>query len=255
MTQGQTSSMKVRDWLADRPFTLAMSSGFFGFFAHCGVLSVFEEEGIIPSRVVGSSAGALIAGLWASGLSTEFIRDQLLQLERRDFWDPRPGLGLLRGQLFEQRLQRYFPVQQMESCRVPVAVSVFDMKSLKTRVLDRGCLATAVRASCAVPLLFHPVIVDGRPALDGGIRDRPGMDGLPNGERIFYHHLLPQSFWRRKQAPSSQVPNRQNMQSFAIRGLPQVHPFALHRGQEAFARARQAAQRVLEMPAGAHVEI
>ena len=58
----------LREALREGPFTLAMSSGFFGFFAHCGVLSVLEDEGLVPSRASGSSAGALVTGAWAAGL-------------------------------------------------------------------------------------------------------------------------------------------------------------------------------------------
>src|SRR4051812_30729734 len=93
-------------WLAQEPFTLAMSSGYFGFFAHCGVLWALEEHGLIPARVRGSSAGALVTGLWAAGLSARQVADDLLSVTRADFWDPRPGLGFLKGQLFDQRLRR-----------------------------------------------------------------------------------------------------------------------------------------------------
>ena len=58
----------LRDWLAESPFSLAMSSGFFGFFAHTGMLAALEEAGVLPAEVAGSSAGALVAGLWASGI-------------------------------------------------------------------------------------------------------------------------------------------------------------------------------------------
>src|SRR5215212_4813676 len=94
----------LREWLADGPFSLAMSSGFFGFFAHAGVMTVLEDVGHLPVRVSGPSAGALVGGIWASGLDAPRIRDELLGLRREDFWDPGFGLGLLRGRLFRERL-------------------------------------------------------------------------------------------------------------------------------------------------------
>ena len=51
------------DWLREQPFTLALSAGFFGFFAHAGVLRALEEQELRPARVVGASAGALSGGL------------------------------------------------------------------------------------------------------------------------------------------------------------------------------------------------
>src|SRR5262249_10850919 len=159
----------LRDWLAEAPFTLAMSSGFFGFFAHAGVLSVLEEQTLLPARLCGSSAGALVGGLWAcglsarqifgqlrllrrwhgcalggssagalvgglwaSGLSAQQICDQLRLLRREHFWDVRPGLGLLRGALFRERLESLLGAPTFAACRAPLAVSVFDVRARRT---------------------------------------------------------------------------------------------------------------------------
>src|SRR5262245_21144563 len=98
--------MTLREWLALGPYTLALSSGFFGFYAHTGFVAVLEREGLPPDRVTGSSAGALVAGLWAAGLDAPAIEAELRRLRRADFWDPRPGAGLLAGRLFRRKLER-----------------------------------------------------------------------------------------------------------------------------------------------------
>jgi NTE family protein len=216
------ASPTLREWLREAPFSLGMSSGFFGFFAHAGVLTALEDEGITPAKVSGSSAGALVGGLWAAGLSASTIRDELLRLRREDFWDPRPGLGLLAGQLFHARLTALLPVRVFEDCRAPLTVSVYDVRSRQTRVLSRGPLAPAIQASCTVPGLFHPVWLDGRPLLDGGILDRHGLAGLPEGERLFYHHLASRSPWRRAVSPALAVPALQGMTAIVIDPLPRV---------------------------------
>jgi NTE family protein len=238
----------LREFLSERPFALGMSSGFFGFFAHTGVLSVLEDEGLLPSRLTGSSAGALVAGLWASGLSTARLRDELFDLRREHFWDPRPGLGLLRGRLFRERLDALLPVPTFGHCRVPVAISVYDVLSRSTKVITSGDLAPAMQASCAVPLLFHPIWVGGRPLLDGGILDRPGLDGLPVGERVLYHHLSSRSPWRRVGSPSLDVPERDGLTALVIDDLPRVGPFRLEQGPKAFEAARRAAKAALSLP-------
>ena len=87
------NSPSNRDWLASQPFTLALSAGFFGFFAHTGVLQALEEAGLRPRRIVGVSAGALAGGLWASGLSAAELAEELVRLRRVDFWDPGLPLG------------------------------------------------------------------------------------------------------------------------------------------------------------------
>jgi NTE family protein len=99
----------LEDWLREAPFALAMSSGFFGFFAHVGVLTVLEERGLVPSRASGSSAGALVGGAWASGVSADAIANAVLGLRRESFWDPYFGPGLLRGRLFRGLLDSLLP--------------------------------------------------------------------------------------------------------------------------------------------------
>ena len=238
----------LRQWLTEAPFALGMSSGFFSFFAHAGMLSALEHEGLLPMRISGSSAGALVGGLWAAGLGSNDLFRELRRLRRQDFWDPRPGPGLLRGRRFRQRLEALLPQPRFEGTRVPLAVSSFDVVALRTRVLDRGDLARAICASCAVPGLFHPVWVDGRPNLDGGIADRPGLRGMPTSVRLLHHHIAARSPWRLPGGRGMRVPTRENMTTLAIEGLPRVHPFALDRGQRAHDLARLATLRALDQP-------
>lgn len=229
--------LSLGDWLKDQPFTLCMSSGFFGFFAHCGVLLALEEAGLAPARVRGSSAGALISGLWAAGLPAAAIAEELSQLTRADFWDPKPGIGLLRGGLFDRKLRSMLPVARFEQCRVPVSMSIFDLLAVRTKIVATGDLAPAIRASCALPGLFQPVWIDQRPHLDGGIADRSGLKLAPHAERTLYHHLLPSSPWRPKNGRSSMVPQRPNQATLAVEGLPKVNPFRLEAGRTALAMA------------------
>ncbi len=239
------------DWLAAEPFALAMSSGFFGFFAHCGMLSALEEAGLRPARLAGSSAGALVAGTWASGLDAADLARELLALERAHFWDPWPGPGLLRGRLFRRKLESLLPTTDFTGCRAPLAVSVFDVLSGKTRVLDAGPLAPAIQASCTVPGMFHPVWIGGRPYLDGGVLDRPGLAGVPAGHRVFFHHLASRSPWRRRGSPALAVPRREGLVALVLRDLPRVDPFHLERGRAAFETARERTRRALDQPLSA----
>lgn len=237
----------VREWLRERPYALAMSSGFFSFFAHTGLLIVLEDAGLLPARLSGSSAGALVTGLWAAGLDAARIRDELFALRREHFWDPSPGLGLLRGRLFRERLQSLLPARTFAACRAPLAVSVYDVLSRRTRVVADGELAPVIQASCCVPFLFHPVWHGGRPLLDGGIADRPGVLGLPEGERALHHHLASRSPWRKEGGASMDIPVRRGLVALVLGGLPRVGPFRLEEGPRAFDAARRAAREALEM--------
>ena len=243
----------LREWLSEKPFSMTLSAGFFGFFAHAGVLTVLEDAGLLPIRISGASAGALVGGVWASGVAATTIRDELLRLRREDFWDLRPGLGLLAGRLFRSRLESLLKAQSFGGCRVPAGLSVYDVYSRSTRVVEKGPLAPAIVASCAVPGLFHPVWLDGRPLLDGGILDRHGLAGMPDGARVFYHHLSSRSPWRRRGSASLEVPNREGMAALVIGTLPRVGPFRLERGLRAFDIGARAAQEALGRPVESNI--
>ena len=236
------------DWLHAEPFTLTMSSGFFGFFAHCGMLSALEERGLTPARITGSSAGALVGACFASGCPTVTLQQRLAALQKKDFWDPRPGLGLLRGNRFRTILRDLAQVTNLEDCPIPIAVSVYDGLFRKTKVMDTGPLDRIVSASCAVPFLFHPVRIGRRWYWDGGIRDRHGLAATQPGERIFFHHLSSRSPWRHKNDPALKIPQRENLTALVIDHLPRSGPNRLEAGPRAFERARQETFRLLRLP-------
>lgn len=244
----------LREWLEEAPFGLAMSSGFFAFYAHCGVLAALEEQGLLPSHISGSSAGALVGGAWAAGVDATSLRRTLLSLQRQDFWDPAPGPGLLRGRRFVQQLETLLPTERFEQCRTSLAVSAFDLRRRRTAVLRKGKLARSIAASCAVPLLFHPVWIDGRPHVDGGVKDRHGMAGM-DAQRVFYHHIASRSPWRNPHSPALKIPHRPGLKALSISGLPRVGPFRLENGERAFTQAYQSMREALELPATAVIRL
>ena len=237
--------LTLRDWTLAAPTTLAMSSGFFGFFAHLGVVTALDDIGFQPQKVVGSSAGALIGSLWAAGMTPEAIRTLLFGLSRKDFWDPGLGRGLLKGHKFRALLKQHLPVNKVEDCRYPLALSVYDKEKKETFVITEGCLADAIYVSCAVPILFQPLRIQDRLSADGGVLDRHGMLGAESGERIFYHHLKSRSPWR-KNSPALKVPPRGNMQALVIDGLPRLGPFQLGLGPVAYEKGLAGARLALE---------
>ena len=238
----------LRDWLRARPFTLVMSSGFFGFFAHAGMVSVLEEEGLFPSRVAGSSAGALVGGLWAAGVPAARIREELRGLRREHFWDVRPGLGLLRGARFRSLLERVLPVQTLRGLPSPARALGLG----RARPADRGapersagsgdprlvCLPGAAAAGparrSALRRRWHC-----RPAGDGGC-GRRGAGALPPP-----HLALAVAA---EESPALAIPDRPRLQSIALADLPRLGPFRLGRGPEAMERAADGTRAALSRP-------
>lgn len=252
--------VSLADRLRTEPFELILSSGFFGFFAHAGVVQALEEASLRPALVGGSSAGALVAGLWGAGVSAAQLRDRLFALERADFWDPDPllgfagarGPGLLRGDRFEQLLRDALDlvgVHRFADCRTPVRVVAFDVGARRTVTLHDGLLVPAIRASCSVPGMFQPARIDRRLLLDGGIADRAGIAAASDGARVLYHHLPTHSPWRRFTPSQNRVPARPRLHLLHEPALPRMSPFHLHRGPRAFDLARRMVLRALAAPA------
>ena len=240
-------SETLGDWLARAPFGLAMSSGFFAFYAHAGMLDALVARGLRPDHLGGSSAGALVGGAYAAGLPPGELIRELRALDRAAFWDPGLGLGLLAGRKFDGLLRRMLPVTRFEACTLPVAISVFDIAARRTEVMARGDLPDAIRASCAVPGMFQPVWIERRAYWDGGILDRPGLAGMRPG-RVLLHHIASRSPWRRPGSPALELPRRAGTVTLVIEELPRSGPWKLEAGRRALELARAATERALDQP-------
>jgi NTE family protein len=242
-------STTLRQWLEQGPFTLVLSSGFFGFYAHTGMLSALLEASFTPARVAGCSAGALVGGAWAAGVEPEGLRERLLTLERSEFWDPAWGPGLLRGARFRALLDELLPVRTFAECRVPLSLSVFDVLALRTVSCESGELAPAIQASCTVPIMFHPVRSGGRVLIDGGMLDRPGLASVAQGTRVLYHHLPSRLPWAPLRAAlQREAPRRSQLVSLTLDMLPRSNPFQLEAGHKALSRAQIEMRRALDRP-------
>ena len=236
----------LKSWLQSGPFTLTMSSGYFGFFAHAGVLAALEEHDLTPSAITGSSAGALIGALFASGVKSGKIRSILFNLARRDFWDPKPGLGFLQGEKFRELLTENLGCSTFSGCDIPLRLSVFDAAKMQTVVVKDGDLVRATYASCALPGLFQPIRENWQLLFDGGVRDRPGLAGIAADERVLYHHLFPHTPWRFKRGPDSMPKDLPGECAvLALPDLPRVGPLRLRKGPEAYNLAKDQTLRML----------
>jgi NTE family protein len=231
--------------LAGAEFTLLLGAGFFGFFAHAGLLLALERAGLRPRRVVGVSAGALAGGLWASGLAASELAEELVALRRQDFWDPGLSpLGLLKGNRFSAKLHDLLGrtnVVRVEDAPIPFSAVASDVLRWRPVVLDSGPMELAIRASCSVPVMFRPVRVEGRLLVDGGVLDRSGFSALDPGERVLFHHLPHGSPWSRWHGPEERVLEpTSGRTTVSFPPLPRVTPFRLERGAEALAHVRDA---------------
>ena len=158
---------------SDRPRVgLALSGGAARGVAHVGVLRALEENDIPIDAIAGASAGALIGGCYATGLSIKKLEDMASTFRWRHTSRPSfSRLGLQTNARMEKFLRKHLPVTRFEDLKIPFAAMVTDLQRGETIVFrDTGDLPFAIRASCCVPALYAPVRDrEGRYLIDGGI--------------------------------------------------------------------------------------
>src|SRR5216684_3114856 len=149
---------------------LALGGGFARGFAHLGVLQVLEQNQIPISHIAGTSVGSILGAAYASGASLERIIATCRTLRFRDIARWRVSrLGLASNHRLGALIERVFESRQFEDLRIPLAVVATDLTSGEPVVFTQGNLVDAIRASCAFPGLFEPVVIGTRCLADGGL--------------------------------------------------------------------------------------
>lgn len=151
---------------------LALGGGAARGFAHVGVIQVLEQNGIRPDLVVGTSAGSLVAALYASGKGAADLERAAMSMEEAALTDwslPILGRGMLRGEALGRYVRQAIDGRQIENMSLPLGILATDLSSGQGVLFRRGDAAQAVRASSAVPGVFTPVSIAGRDYVDGGL--------------------------------------------------------------------------------------
>jgi len=151
---------------------LALGGGAARGFAHIGVLQVLEEEGIKPSLVVGTSAGSVVASFYASGKNgqqLQWLADTMDESQFTDWANPFTGRGMLRGEALGKYINSQLNGMKIEDMKLPLGIVATDLRTGDGVLFRRGDVATAVRASSAVPSVFEPVRIGGKDYVDGGL--------------------------------------------------------------------------------------
>ncbi|MGE5379785.1 MAG: patatin-like phospholipase family protein [Methylocystaceae bacterium] len=185
---------------------VALSGGALKGAAHVGVLEVLRQEKMEPHMISGTSAGAMAAALYASGMSPAAMKKWLLNLKASDYLDYNwaglgkfccqlltlhPGIkylpsGVYRGNKLHALVLELTDNKTLKDCRLPVAITAVDLdrgnlvvftnvtmeiENGRTEVIMDALLADAVRASISIPIMFIPADIGGQQFIDGGVRD------------------------------------------------------------------------------------
>ena len=191
---------------------LVLSGGAARGLAHIGVLKALEEQGVRIDAIAGTSMGAVVGGLYASGYKVEELEQLALEIDwqqalsdappRRDVpfrrkQDDRDflvkqklsfrddgslglPLGVIQGQnlalLLESKLAHTADTRDFDQLPIPFRAVATDIASGEKVVFRRGHLPQVIRASMSIPAVFAPVEMDGRLLVDGGMVDNIPLD-------------------------------------------------------------------------------
>jgi NTE family protein len=152
---------------------LALGCGGAKGLAHIGVLKVLEEKNYKIQCIAGSSAGALIGGLYAYFKDVkkveEIFQEQNLGSMLKIATDLKIKKGVIRGKKLREMITQYVQGVNIEDLEIPFASVATDLYSGKKVVIKDGLLSEAIMASIAIPIVFNPIEYKDTLLMDGGI--------------------------------------------------------------------------------------
>jgi len=185
---------------------LCLKSAFFGFFAHTGFVRGLNEIGFKPGVVTGSSSGAMIGALYASGVDMVEVENMILGLKKSDFWEGnsftqlgrliKKGIkgysGVLTGKATRKLLYPYLGNKKFSDLSIRLGIAVSNLTKSRRELITDGNVLDAVMASIAFPFLYEVQKLNEAEFLDGGIGDGEPIKELimdPNIDRIIIHQI------------------------------------------------------------------
>ena len=155
-----------------------MSGGASYGIAHVGVIKALREYGIEPDVVYGTSAGAIVASLYAGKVSIQDMRrfidsNKILSVRQLRI----PKLGFIPLTSLENQLDDFIPYKRLEDLPCKTLIGATNLETGMHETVDSGQVSKAVAASCAIPVFFRPIEHNGNLYVDGGVSNN--MPALP----------------------------------------------------------------------------
>jgi len=156
---------------------VAFGSGSMHGMAHVGVIQALEASGLDVRIVTGTSVGAIVGSMWASGLDAREITRMAFTYDWDDAGHLAPGAeGLMSNGPIRDELARIFGSRPIQAWPRHFGAVATNMVNGQRRVLTSGDGARAVQASAAMPVLFHPVVIGGEKLADGALVEPVPVD-------------------------------------------------------------------------------
>ena len=149
---------------------IVLSGGGIRGIAHLGVLKAFSNAGVKFCQISGTSAGSIAGAFYAAGIDPEEGLRIFNETKLWHFIRPALGsLGLINIERTATLLKKYFPEDAFEKLKTPLTVAAVNFSQGKLVYFKSGALIPAIQASCCIPGIFKPIVIDGEMYVDGGI--------------------------------------------------------------------------------------
>lgn len=149
---------------------LALGGGASKGFAHIGVIKVLQENRIPVHIVTGTSAGAVVGSLYASGMSPDRLELEAEILNKSDVVDlTLSTTGFIKGEKLQNWINHKVGKRKMEQFPIRFGAVATEFDSGRMAVFDKGDAGLVVRASASIPNVFQPAYIGGKAFVDGGL--------------------------------------------------------------------------------------
>lgn len=173
----------VRNKIFKEPHSVVLVLGGGGAraIAHLGAIEVLEKNKIPIDVIIGASGGSIAGAIYADCKNAEEARSLMLNYKANEILNfsiisaldgiHTPHISMIDGQKFEQSLSQKLKAKKFHDLKIPFVAVATDVQSGKAVGLDRGSVSRAVRASCSIPGLFAPVLINGQLYVDGCVAE------------------------------------------------------------------------------------
>lgn len=241
---------------------IAFSGGGIRGVAHIGVVKALEEYGIQASVVSGTSAGAIVASMYAAGMDSESMLNFVLQsniYKTLSFHWPLKGFASLN--YLKDRLNEELPLKDFSEMKSGLYITMTDLQEGKLEIASgSGNVIDYIAASCAIPMIFEPVKINQKLYVDGGVfKNLPASLIYDKCEVLMGINLMPKILMSEDKfknllniaARTFEMSIWKNQQEdipycdlhLEIRGIHQYHIFNVGKVQEIFWAGYQTAQK------------
>jgi NTE family protein len=156
----------------EKNVTLVLSGGGARGFAHIGAIEELESRGYIINSIAGTSMGALIGGVYATGKLNEF-KEWAYNLDKQEVFKlidfSFSNQGMIKGDKVLKTMKKFIPDANIEDLKIKYTATAFDLAHNKEIVFREGSLYNAIRASISIPTVFTPVFDGDSVLVDGGV--------------------------------------------------------------------------------------